>query len=336
MKPGAVQEVGRVKHGGSEDAGLIDFSANVSPRIPEGVSEVYENALEKSRRYPQDPPYGFGDSVSEYLDCPPENVVPTPGGLAALRLAIETNVADGDHVLVPAPSFSEYGREVRLQGAVPDYVPHDRILDLNPSGYSLAIICNPNNPTGEIYDRERLLGFARDCRRSNTTLLVDEAFLGFTREESLAGTAGVIVARSLTKIFGLPGIRMGFCVSSGDLLDRLLKARRTWNVGRPAVEVAKYCLGKDDFVAETRNRVESERRRMRKVLSKCYGVHPSQSPFFLLNVGSRSVADLVSEARRRGVAVRDATSFRRLGSHVRVAVRLTRENDRLLEVPTDV
>ncbi|MFB6268925.1 MAG: threonine-phosphate decarboxylase CobD [Halobacterium sp.] len=332
MDPDAVRDAGRVPHGGSDDPDVLDFSANVNPRTPPGVRDVYERALGDAARYPDDDYPEFRAAAADYVGCDPERIVQTPGGLAGLRLAIETRVQRGDSVLVPYPSFGEYAREVELQGAEPVFVPHDELLDADPSGHAMAVVCDPNNPTGDLYDREALLAFAARCRDAGTEPLVDEAFLGFSDTESLAGTEGVLVARSLTKLFGLPGLRAGFLVARGDRLDDLLTARRAWNLGTPAAAVGAHAMRQDEFVAETRDRVDSERARMRDALAGQFDVHESSAPFLLLAVGDRDVDSLVAAAREQGVVVRDATTFRGLDSHVRVAVRTPEENDRLLEV----
>ncbi|WP_353634250.1 threonine-phosphate decarboxylase CobD [Halobacterium sp. NMX12-1] len=331
MDPDAVRDAGRVPHGGSDDPDVLDFSANVNPRTPPGVREVYEAALDDAGRYPNDDYPDFRDAAAGYVGCAPERVVPTPGGLAGIRLAVETRVEPGDSVLVPYPSFGEYAREVELQGADPAFVPHDELLDADPNGHAMAVVCNPNNPTGTLYGAEDLRAFAARCREADTELLVDEAFLGFTNEESLAGTPGVVVARSLTKLFGLPGLRAGFLAATGDRLDDLRTARRAWNLGTPAAAVGAHAMRRAEFVAETRERVASERERVRAALADDFGVFDSAAPFLLLDVGDRDVAALCEATEARGVAIRDATTFRGLDSHVRVAVRAPAENDRLLE-----
>ena len=336
MDPDAVRDASRVPHGGSDDADVLDFSANVNPRTPPGTRAVYEDALDDATRYPDDGYPEFRAAAGEYVDADPERVVQTPGGLAGLRLAIETRVEPGDSVLVPSPSFGEYAREVELQGATPEFVPHGEILDADPSDHATAIVCNPNNPTGTLYDHDELRAFAARCREAETELLVDEAFLGFTDAPSLAGTEGVVVARSLTKLFGLPGLRAGFLVAQGDRLADLRTARRAWNLGTPAAAVGAHAMAQPEFVDETKRRVVSERERLREALSAHFDVLPSQAPFLLLDVGDRDVDALVDATMERGVAVRDATTFRGLDSHVRVAVRTPDENDRLLEVLADV
>ncbi|WP_101295549.1 threonine-phosphate decarboxylase CobD [Halegenticoccus soli] len=336
MDPDSLSDLGHVLHGGVSDHSVLDFSANTNPLCPRGVASVYDAALSASRRYPTDDYTSYRTAAGRYVGCAPREVVPTAGGLAAIRLALGVSVRPGDSVLVPFPSFGEYDREVRLQGGTPEFVPHDAALDADPEPHAAAIVCNPNNPTGDAYDPRALRAFAERCRDAGTVLLVDEAFLDFTDHPSLAGTPGAVAARSLTKMFGLPGLRAGFAVATGDLRRRLEAARPTWALGTPAADVGAYCMGRTNFVEETRNRVSAERERMRASLAESFDVHPSDAPFLLFDVGDRSVGAVVDAARQDGIAVRDATTFRGLDSHVRVAVKRPRENDRLLAALADV
>lgn len=336
MDPDSVDSVDRVPHGGHAPPSHLEFSANVNPERPAGVEAVYRDAFESVGDYPPEPPEDFLAAAADYVGVDRETVVPTPGGLAAVRLAIETTVERGDTVLVPTPSFGEYAREVELQGATPVAVAASEILEADPTEHALAVVCNPNNPTGRGYDRERLLAFVRRSRETETPVLIDEAFLGFTDRETLAGTDGVIVARSLTKLFGMPGLRAGFAVATGVLRDRLRTARRPWNVGTPALQVGAYCMRQTDFVRETRERVERERQRMRDTLTERYEISPSAAPFLLLEVTEEPTAAVIERCEQRGIVVRDARSFEPLDSHIRVAVRRPEENRRLEEALLDV
>ncbi|MEF8887582.1 MAG: threonine-phosphate decarboxylase CobD [Haloarculaceae archaeon] len=318
-----------VHHGSRDDPQVVDFSANTNPRVPEGVAGVYGSALAAAGSYPDDGYPEYRRAAADAVDCAPADVVPTPGGLAAIRLAVAAAVSPGDTALVPEPSFTEYAREVRLQGGDPVFRAHDEMLDADPAGHALAVVCTPNNPTGEAASPERLRAFAERCRAAGTVLLVDEAFLGFTDYPSLAGREGVVVARSLTKLYGLPGLRAGYAVATGDLGDRLATARPTWALGTPAAAVGAHCMRQRAFVAATRERVRTERARMRERLASRFDVHPSEAPFLLLDVPD--VEAIQREAQAADIAVRDARTFRGLDSHVRVAVRTPAENDRLLE-----
>jgi len=338
VDPDAVDGADRVPHGGTRDDALLEFSANVNPETPDGVRAVYEGALADAARYPDDDYAEFRAAAADYADrasehpVDPDGVVPTPGGLAAVRLAMATALSPGDRVLLPKPSFGEYAREAELQGATAEFVPQDALadaVDLDP--YRLVVACNPNNPTGDASDAAALRALAARCRAADATLLVDEAFLGFTDEPSLAGAPGVVVARSLTKLFGLPGLRAGFGVATGRDRDRLATARRAWNLSGPAAAVGAHCLRDRAFVAATRERVAAERERVVDGLPDGLRARPGVAPFVLLECVDRDPAAVVAGCRDRGVAIRDATTFRGLDAHVRVAVRTPDENDALLD-----
>ena len=311
---------------------MLDFSANTNPQRPAGVTQVYGAALSAADSYPSADYDEFRAAAADYVGCEAPEVIPTAGGLAAIRLTVATAVEPGDEVLVPTPSFGEYAREVKLQGGQPRFVSHDEILNTDPAEYALVVVCTPNNPTGDAYDPADLRAFAGRCRDAGTPLLVDEAFVDFTDLPSMAGTEGVVVARSLTKVFGLPGLRAGFAVATGTYRDRLDTARLAWGLGAVAAAVGTHCLRDREFVAATRERVASERARMADRLAARFDVHPSDAPFLLLGRDTGDAVDhIVETAREHGIAVRDARTFRGLDRHVRVAVRLPDENDRLLD-----
>ncbi|ELZ08673.1 L-threonine-O-3-phosphate decarboxylase [Halovivax asiaticus JCM 14624] len=338
MDTESVRDTDRVPHGGESDPSVLDCSANVVPEPPEGVEAVYRDALAAAGRYPDDAYPSFREAAGAYVGCDPEHVVPTAGGLAAIRLAIGLTVDPDDEVLVPFPSFGEYAREVRLQGGDPRFVPHDEVLAVDPSGCALAIVCTPNNPTGELTDPDALAAFAGRCEATGTTLLVDEAFLGFTESASMAvrERENVIVARSLTKLFGLPGLRSGFAVASGPLGETLERARPAWSLGTPAATVGSHCLRDEEFVRETRSRVRRERTRLRDgLVGAGFAVAPSDAPFVLVECAGRDVDAVLERARDAGIALRDARTFRGLDSHVRIAVRDRETTDRVLEVLGD-
>ena len=333
MNPEGVDSVERVPHG-SDDGVELDFSANCNPRVPDGAREAYAEAFDAARSYPRDDYPDFRRAAAEYVDCSPGDVVPTPGGLAAIRLALGVAVSPGDSVLVPSPSFGEYAREVRLQGGVPEFVARDAVWDADPAGHALVVVCTPNNPTGELPPPDALAALRERCRDAAVPLLADEAFLDFTGRPSLAGREGVVVARSLTKMFGLPGLRAGFAAATGRIGERLRRAVPAWALGTPAARVGAHCMRQRAFVAATRERVDEERSYLRTGLERRFDVFPSDAPFLLCNVGE-DPADLLAVLRERDIALRDATTFRRLDTHVRVAVRTRPDHDRLLAALDD-
>jgi L-threonine-O-3-phosphate decarboxylase len=336
MDPDSIADAERVPHGSSDDPDVLDLSANINPRVPDGSRAVYEAAFDDARSYPNDGYPEFRAAAADYVGCDADGVVPTAGGLAAIRLAIGVTVSPGDSVLVPYPSFGEYAREVELAGGDPHLVPHDELLGADPADHAMAVVCTPNNPTGELPPADDLAAFADRCANADTVLLADEAFLGFTDRESLAGREGCVAARSLTKLFGLPGLRAGFAVASGDLLKRLKTARRAWSVGGPAAAVGAHAMRDSAFINDTRERVREERAYLREGLqARGFEVYPSDAPFLLCDVGEEPSA-LLSACRERGVVLRDATTFRGLACHVRIAVRDRAATDELFAVLDEV
>jgi histidinol-phosphate/aromatic aminotransferase/cobyric acid decarboxylase-like protein len=328
----SVRDAERVPHGGTTDRDVLDLSANTNPRSPPGTTAIYEAALAGSRRYPDDDYTEFREAAAAVVDVDPAQVVPTPGGLAAIRLALATAVDPGDRVAVPAPSFGEYAREVRLQGGEPVFLQPDEVPDVDPTDFAAVVVCTPNNPTGALPERADLVALADQCGDAGTRLLADEAFLGYTEQASLAGHPAVVAARSLTKLYGLPGLRAGYAVATGAARDDLATARRAWNLGVPAAAVGAHCLRQHGFVRETRETVRRERRRLREALEPAFDLPPSAAPFHLLDCGDRDVDVLLAGAREQGVVLRDARTFRGLDSHVRVAVKDAAATDRTLEV----
>jgi len=330
MDPQMLDALDRVPHGGASDPQLLDFSANTNPVSPAGTVSVYKSAFSAARRYPVDDYCEFRAAAAEYTGVSGTQIIPAAGGLAGIRLLLSVVLDSGDSVAIPSPSFGEYAKEVQLQGGEPTFVDHDAITEVDPTPHEVVVVCNPNNPTGESYSPTALHGLADRCRNAGTTLLVDEAFLDFTDQPSMAGVEGVVVARSLTKIFGLPGLRAGFLVATGQLRDRLDVARISWTLSTPAAAVGAHCLGETEFVDETRQRVRSERERMVDRLSTAFDVTDSTAPFLLLET-DRPVKEVIDQARSNGVVIRDATTFRGLDSHVRVAIKRPHENDTLLD-----
>lgn len=330
MDPRMLDELDRVPHGGTADPRRLDFSANTNPISPPGTVSVYESAFSAARRYPADDYCEFRAAAAEYVGAEGRQIIPTPGGLAGMRLAFSVLVDPGDSVAVPAPSFGEYAKEIRLQGGEPTFVDAEAITSVDPADHELVIVCNPNNPTGTAYCPAGLRKLAARCRDAGTTLLVDEAFLDFTPDPSLAGTEGVVVARSLTKIFGLPGLRAGFLVATGRLRERLDVARPAWGLSTPAAAVGAHCLAATDFVEATRLRVDREREWLTDRLADRFDAYPSEAPFILLETDCPAV-EVIDQARSNGIAIRDATTFRGLDSHVRVAVKRRHENEQLVD-----
>jgi threonine-phosphate decarboxylase len=194
---------------------------------------------------------------------------------------------------------------------------------------ALVFLCNPNNPTGDALTRAEVLEIAAQVREAGAALVVDEAFADFTPEAGVAPEAGgdLCVARSLTKFFAIPGLRLGCLVCDG--ASRVQGFQPSWSVNAVAAAAGVVAVQDRRFVGASLEAVA----RLREELYEALGALPGLVPFpgaanFLL---VRGPAGLPERLVRRGVLVRGCEPFVGLGrGYFRVAVRSAPENERLL------
>lgn len=317
---------------------LLDFSQNINPLgAPPQALEAARRAIdEASDRYPDLDYRELRAALGEYLGVPPDMVMPTNGGAEALFLA--ARAATGGEALVLEPTFSEYAAAARAAGLrpvrrvvrhpedgfVPDLASLERL-----DGASLVFLCNPNNPTGEALPREQVLALAERVRGSGGVLLVDEAFADFAPAASVVSEAGegLYVARSLTKFFAIPGLRLGCLVC--DEPERIRRFQPSWSVNAVAAAAGVAAVRDPGFAAATVSGV----RRLRAALYEHLMGLPGLTPFpgeanYLLVRGPEG---LPGRLARRGVLVRGCEPFMGLGPrYFRVAVRGAPENEQLI------
>jgi threonine-phosphate decarboxylase len=194
---------------------------------------------------------------------------------------------------------------------------------------ALVFLCNPNNPTGDALTRTEVLEIAARVREADAALMVDEAFADFTPEASIVADVGqeLYVARSLTKFFAIPGLRLGCLVCQR--AARAQEFQPSWSVNAVAAAAGAVALRDWGFVEASVAAVA----RLREELFEALEALPGLVPFpgaanFLLVRGPVGLTETLS---RRGVLVRGCEPFPGLGpGYFRVAVRSAAENERLL------
>lgn len=322
---------------------LIDFSANINPLGPSPLAlKAIQGSLDLISHYPDPDCTELTEELANYLQVDPGMIVVGNGGAEAIQLAAD--VLGPDTGLVLSPTFSEYARAIQRAGgrAIPvAFEDFDAHLD----GVDVVFLCNPNNPTGSIMPRCKVLDIVRCAQRCGATAVVDEAFIDFvesadsyTVRGDVGDGANLIVVGSLTKSFAIPGLRVGYAVAPERLASRLREARQAWSVNCLAQAAAVASLRDVDYIARTREYVATEREFLLEGLGELAGVHgfriwPPAANFILISLAPDSPT--ASEVRRhmaeRGLLVRDCSSFPLLDDRsVRIAVRARDENERLL------
>ena len=351
---------GRIAESGRD--GVLDFSANLNP---EGVPEVATSAKsaelidEELKRYP-DNRYlrlrgAFADFVEKYRHSgtpthtqkiTAENIIPTNGSSELIRLFAETVVRSGDRVIIPAPTFGEYAFQCQLFGATVQYCDYSQILGLTAteiSDASAVFLCNPNNPTGGMISQSDVLRLADRCFDHETFLFVDEAFIELADPtQSIAHAVFdsdfVLVLRSLTKVFAVPGLRIGFGIASRELAELLNRVRLVWNVGAPTevigMRLMDACM-KSDYLKRSIDLIRTEREYLTKgLIDRGFTPLESDVNFILVDITNTNMdsPELTRRLLEHGILIRDCTLFRNLSTeYVRLAVRTRRENRMLLQ-----
>jgi histidinol-phosphate aminotransferase len=330
MATDTVADAGLSHHGDAELApGLVDLAVNVCRRKPpDWLLDELARSLPQLAAYP-DPARATG-AVAARHGRPDDEVLLTAG--AAEAFVLIARALRPECAAVVHPQFTEPEAALRAAG-----YPVRRVLLSPADGFQLAgaavpsqadlvFIGNPTNPTSVLHPAARLAGLARPGR----VLVVDEAFMDAVpgERESLAGIRGMpglLVIRSLTKTWGLAGLRVGYVLGDPRLLGRLRRVQPLWAVSTPALAAARVCSSARAVAeADAQARIIQENREhLLQVLFAIPGVQTAgdqRGPFVLVRVPGGG--EVRNELRHRGYAVRRGDTFPGLGRDwLRIAVR---------------
>jgi len=231
----------------------------------------------------------------------PSHVVPAPGTQILLPL-VAALVAPG-HAAVVTPTYREHARAAALAGhAVTE------IADLGAAREAmLAIVSNPNNPDGRLFDKEELIALAKRLASRGGLLIVDEAFMDIgPRDGSLASEVerhAIVVLRSFGKFFGLAGVRLGFALAPPPLASRLAATLGPWAVSGPALAIGAAALADRAWFEQTRKRLIAAEDRLKALLSNA-GLEIAGGTALFQLVRAPAAADWFHHLGRAGILVR--------------------------------
>ena len=352
----------RERHGGNiwpllergiSPAEILDFSVDLNPLgPPPGWEAVLREGLQEAALYP-DPVYrDLRQAVAASEGISPERVLPGNGTAELIHLI--TRWVRPARAAVAVPTFTEYERAIRADGGevIPCFFREEEEFLPGPlpgTGSQLLFLCNPNNPTGRVWPRDRLLEWLEFCRRQGTLAVVDEAYLDFV-EEGLRFSAvrwldrfpRLIVLRSMTKSFAVPGLRLGYLAASERIVSELRGIHPPWPVNGPAALAGRWLIGQTGYLEESRRSVRVFRQGLWERLQGLPGLRcfPSEANFILCRLtdpvwGAQRLADGLA---KRGILVRTCGDFTGLEEDrfIRIAVRRPEQNERLLRALGEV
>jgi len=299
-----------LEHGGALNAAAVrygrpaqewlDLSTGINPHaypVPALDPECW-------RRLPQDDD-GLEAAALAYYGS--RQLLAVAGSQAAIQALPE--LFPPGRVLLLSPSYAEHAAAWKRAGHAMHFLDAhagNGELEAAAAGCDYVLLCQPNNPTGTRFAKERLLALAESLEKRGGALLLDEAFIDGTPDDSLAeacGRPGLVVLRSLGKFFGLAGARVGFVLADADLLSALRETLGPWTLSGPARAVARAALADHAWQAAMRLRLKNEGERLARQLRERYlGLSRGTSLFQWL---PHARAAAIHEAlARRGILVR--------------------------------
>ncbi|MGD0153510.1 MAG: threonine-phosphate decarboxylase CobD [Thermacetogeniaceae bacterium] len=336
---------------GIDPGAFVDFSVNTNPLgPPPEIAGLLRDAASLAAVYPEPDSGALREAAGAYYGVAPEQIIAANGAVELIYLLAQ--VQRPRTVLIPGPTFEEYEIACRLWGATIKHLylsPGQGFLPRLPHlvraarGTDLVWICNPNNPTGARLPAGILKPFLSYCREQGIFLVIDESFLLFDPDwrqltcipEAVTG-GGILVIQSLTKFFGVPGLRVGCGIGSRDVIAGLARCQPPWQVNGLAQAAARASFAAGEYARQTRLLVAQERDFLATSLGELRlvrQVYPSAANFLLLELRPPATAPAVwKQLAQRGVLVRDCSNFGWLGDRfVRVAVKDHDQNTLLLK-----
>lgn len=345
-------------HGGdilaaAEEFGLAphqfcDFSSNINPLGPPvGLQEDLKEHLDEICRYPTPQARLFRSKLSQFINLPEERIFSGNGANDLIHLLFLWKKPR--KVIIPYPTFSEYTRAARLVGGqvIGLPLPLDASLEtdtfielLKDKDTDFLVFCSPNNPTGFFYHGSRFNELIYEAQRCGVTTLIDESFFAFTDGSAVESIAhemrsNIWVVVSLTKLWALPGLRLGYAVGPPEEVKELENFADPWRVNALAQRAGIYCLETEDYLQDSQALIRKERNFLYQGLQKIRGltVFPGRANFLLIRVDKKGFSSgfVYRKLAEKGLLIRNAANFKGLTeSYFRVAVKNRHENERLL------
>lgn len=342
---GNVEEIKRVY--GLKEEDIIDFSANINPMgISEKVKEAMIRGINSIERYPDITYYELKKEISSFEKVDLDKIV-LGNGAAEVIFNIVRGIKP-KNALIIAPTFSEYEDALKsLECKVNHYILKDRysldngFIDEIKDDLDIIFLCNPNNPTGALIEKEFSLRVLKKAKEMNIKVVFDESFLDFVENnekysviEYLDDFDNLIVVKSLTKLFAFPGIRLGYGLSSDfEMIKKINSVATPWSVNTVADYAGREALKEVKYIKNSVAYVKKENKFLYNGLKDFKDIKVFKGAVNFLFFKLNRELNLREELIKQGVIIRSCNNYVGLdNSYYRVAVRRREENERLLEV----
>ena len=324
---------------------ILDFSASINPfGPPKKARDAFRESFKQITTYPDPDCRRLRRRMGALLSVPEDQILIGNGSTELIFLIPRT--LSPRSIFIFYPTYQDYeasaqATRCRVQFALlplASTVDHfHSALSHARSGVDLVFLCNPNNPTGSCLSADAVIWLIK--QHASVLFVIDEAYADFVDEESASLLRrplpkNVIVLRSFTKIYSIPGLRLGFAVAREEVIEKINRFKEPWSVNTAALSVGECLLEEKAFVEESRMRLRKERKFLFDGLSRIAGLEPipSETNFLLIRrTDGRSAEALKRSLLQEKVLIRSCSNFKGLGrSFFRVAVKRRGENRKLI------
>ena len=339
-----------VIHGGkipvkNSDHNIIDFSSNITPLgIPNFVKLIIKKNLDKVQFYPDPKSENVISSLEKYTHLSKSNIIVGNGAIEILYNFCFAFLSKTTKVLIHVPTFQEYETAVKLSNCKISYFNSlnlsaniDLFISQIPKN-GCVFLCNPNNPTGELLSKKELLSIVIEAKKLKTIVFIDECFIELVPKsnESILSYVkkydNIFILRSLTKSFGLPGLRIGYACGSKEIIKILQKIKIPWSVNSLAQDAANAVIKNISHIKKSNIIIQKESKYLENKISTLNGFECiSSSTNFILIKTKYDSTKLQTKLLKYNILIRDCKNFRGLDNHyIRIAVKSHKDNVKLV------
>jgi threonine-phosphate decarboxylase len=338
---------------------ILDFSASINPLGPSPhVWKAITSSKHVLQHYPDPDCWDLRHALARFWDLDPDRIVVGNGSTELIEILPRALALQ--RLLLVQPAFSGYAEAMERAGGhvatlyadrTDHYaIPIDNLCRVMETGRSDGrpidgvIVGHPNSPTGQACSADDIDRLVRAARKRRLWLILDEAFADYCPERSILPQAvswpHVIVLRSMTKFYALPGLRVGYAVATPPVVRRLRRQLPPWSVSMMGQVAAVAALNDVEHARKSLRFMARERERLRTLLTALPGcvVMPTCANYFLVELPRGWHArDMTERLRRHGLLIRDCSSVPGTNARsIRLAVRSPRENDQLIRVLSEL
>lgn len=328
---------------------IVDFSSNINPfGVSKKALEKLKNNLDKAAIYP-DPDYiELKKIIANYLDTSNNQVLIASGVSSFIKSFI--SILNPKNSLIYSPTYSEYEKELSANNSkIHKYnlvkkenfnLDIDKLIEkINSENIELTFICNPNNPTGTIIEKEKI---EKILKSINSILIVDETYVEFSDTDRFSSVNlatkydNLVVMRSTSKFFSTPGIRLGYSVTNNEKILEIYnnKEELIWGINIYAEIMGKEMFQDYEYQTKVRNFIEEERKNIYKELSdvKSLKLYKSYGNFILIEIVDKSITsdELYDLLIQKKMAIRNCRNFENLNEYFFRICILSKENNEKL------